>query len=64
MTYDDYGAARQLAMDAQFERDNDIRAMIRDIEGDVCTDCAGVITIDTTPGYVYKEKDICDCEPA
>ena len=66
MTHDDEGAARELMIDAQFEYDqeiNDARMLMRELEGDVCSDCGGIITTDTTPSYVFKEKDICNCEP-
>jgi hypothetical protein len=33
-----------------------------DIVGPICDDCGGVQTSDTTPSYVFKEMEICDCE--
>ena len=40
----------------------DIAGLQRDIEGPICDDCGGVQTSDTTPSYVFKEMEICDCE--
>ena len=54
-------AAREAQWEYEAERDHDIRSHIADLEGNVCLNCGGIITTDTTPSYVYKEKDICDC---
>jgi hypothetical protein len=39
----------------------DIAGLQRDIEGPICDDCGGVQTSDTTPSYVFKQMEICDC---
>ncbi len=49
------------ADEAQFERDQEVRDYVYSLEGYPCLDCGGIITTDTTPGYVYKEKEVCDC---
>ena len=33
-----------------------------DIIGPTCEVCRGVKATDTTPGWVYKKRDICECE--
>tara|TARA_R110000787_G_C13193419_1_gene423241 strand:+ start:306 stop:467 length:162 start_codon:yes stop_codon:yes gene_type:complete len=34
----------------------------REIVGEVCDICRGVQVTDQTPSWVYKEKEICECE--
>ena len=42
---------------------HNIAELQRDLEGPICGDCGGIQPCDTTPGYLFKEKDICDCGP-
>ena len=41
---------------------NQMVDVVIDIIGPTCETCRGVKATDTTPGWVYKERDICECE--
>ena len=38
---------------------NDVR---REIEGDTCEECGDVIAQDSTPSWIFKSKDFCECD--
>ena len=55
--YEDMEHARIMADDRRHE----IASMISDIMPEQCQDCGDYRVDDTTPKWVYREYDVCEC---